>query len=753
MKMQRKVAKVSLLVVALTISIIIPILVVTAKKEEWVLDPIIIDEFSILGPTWADLADKPWLKGSGTPEDPYIIKNVVINGVGFPYCMMIRNSRVFFKIQDCTFSNTKVVSGFQTAGLVLFNTQNGFVFKNHFFANGLGEGAGIALMFSHYNTIQKNLCNENTAIGIYLTNSNYNRIHKNLCNDNAVVGIYITNSNDNLITQNLCERNNWAGIYIGDGSSYNKVTKNDCIENLEGIFIVNGANNNEIKRNDVFNNNGNGIYLSANANHNLITRNYCYNNEGIGIVVETSNGNIITKNDCKENLGYGIALKNSNEHFITDNDCSENGGAGINLEHSNDNLITNNDCNENQAQGITMDTSNGNTIIDNYCSNNVGPGISFRFSNDNIITQNLCTGSPWGIIVSRSNNNEVTKNDCIENGEGIVVYDAYDNKITENYCTGNYENGIILAYNANYNIINQNNCSENLLSGILLMSSSGTIISKNDCNNNGESGISITDPLEINAKDNILYGNKIAGNLNGIYFSEADNNDVFRNTIKENTNGMVIEGQSELNLIYQNNFIDNGAQASNLHAGLNNWHNIYMLEGNYWSDYTGTDSNGDGIGDTPWPWPEYDVYPFMEKDGWEYTTPLEDELLDAWFYPDFNRLGAYRTVYDNKTTYIMLGMGHLFSKRICDSYMPPYTIQIWFYTVEYFFQGDIWFFIEEDPKYEEPAWYNLFYIIIPPYTLLNAGLPPGWNMFQWNFTWYTNGELQYGYYTSYFYLV
>ena len=98
-------------------------------------------------------------------------------------------------------------------------------------------------------------------------------------------------------------------------------------------------------------------------------------------------------------------------------------------------------------------------------------------------------------------------------------------------------------------------------------------------------------------------------------------------------------------------------------------------------------------------------------------------------------------------------MGHLFSKRICDSYMPPYTIQIWFYGVEYDFEGDIWFFIEEDPKYEEPAWYNLFYIIIPPYTLLNAGLPPGWNLFQWNFTWYTNGELQYGYYTSYFYLV
>ena len=79
---------------------------------------------------------------------------------------------------------------------------------------------------------------------------------------------------------------------------------------------------------------------------------------------------------------------------------------------------------------------------------------------------------------------------------------------------------------ANYNVISQNNCSENLLSGIALMSSSGNIISENDCNNNSESGISINDFFEINARDNILYGNKIAGNLNGIHFSEADLNDV-----------------------------------------------------------------------------------------------------------------------------------------------------------------------------------------------------------------------------------
>ncbi|MHA1472785.1 MAG: right-handed parallel beta-helix repeat-containing protein, partial [Promethearchaeota archaeon] len=247
--MRRKVVKISLLVVSLMISFALPIVAVSTKKKEWILEyPIIIDDLSD-DSTWADWVDEPWLKGSGTEEDPYMIKNVVIDGGGsLPFCMKISNSRAFFKIQDCSFSNAVV------AGLLLVNTQNGFVFKNSFLANGLGQGAGIVLMYSSYNRIQKNICNENGPIGIYLQYSN-----------------------DNIIKQNLCQRNYWAGIYIGESSSNNKVTKNECYENMDGVLIFNSASNNEISGNDFSNNTGNGIYLQNNANNNLITRNDCNN--------------------------------------------------------------------------------------------------------------------------------------------------------------------------------------------------------------------------------------------------------------------------------------------------------------------------------------------------------------------------------------------------------------------------------------------------------------------------------------------
>jgi len=73
-------------------------------------------------------------------------------------------------------------------------------------------------------------------------------------------------------------------------------------------------------------------------------------------------------------------------------------------------------------------------------------------------------------------------------------------------------------------------------------------------------------------------------------------------------------------------------------SSINAWDDGYPSGGNYWSDYTGVDADGDGIGDTPYVIDENntDRYPLMNPWGsgtpvasfsWSPSTPEVDELV------------------------------------------------------------------------------------------------------------------------------
>jgi parallel beta-helix repeat protein len=82
-------------------------------------------------------------------------------------------------------------------------------------------------------------------------------------------------------------------------------------------------------------------------------------------------------------------------------------------------------------------------------------------------------------------------------------------------------------------------------------------------------GISIIDSY-----NNTFYANDVSSNaIYGFYISQSDNNSILHNTISAN-----------------------GRQIST-HNSANLWDNGF--EGNFWSNYTGVDTNLDGIGDTP----------------------------------------------------------------------------------------------------------------------------------------------------------
>ncbi len=158
------------------------------------------------------------------------------------------------------------------------------------------------------------------------------------------------------------------------------------------------------------------------------------------------------------------------------------------------------------------------------------------------------------------------------------------------------------------NNISDNNIINNLrMNGIFLDGASYNTISGNLIENNLYHGIR----LEYTSH-NVIVNNVLVNNRGyGIYLYEATDNILVGNTVQQSFfDGLMLGNNSGGNVIYQNNFIDNPDNAYD--ATGNSWDNGTV--GNYWDDYTGSDGDGDGIGDSPYPIPggaSQDRFPLM----------------------------------------------------------------------------------------------------------------------------------------------
>jgi nitrous oxidase accessory protein len=243
---------------------------------------------------------------------------------------------------------------------------------------------------------------------------------------------------------------------------------------------------------------------------------------------------------------------------------------------------------------------NGTLIHDNIVTDIKGAnsvtGIDVTGS-DNQVVGNLIQGANTGISLSGSNSTAVSN--VIEDGQ-FQASGQY-NLIMNNTIVKGRTYG--MAVEGNYNLI-CNNTVNNQITGIFA-GGVGNTLAFNIADHNELCGISISSPMD-SIGNNSVYGNTVSYNRDGIFIGGGNNNTIYANNILCNHIGATVISYNAWmdhwaynNTFYHNNLVSNTYTAADWNTrGVNLWDN--GSEGNYWSGYTGTDTNRDGIGDTPY---------------------------------------------------------------------------------------------------------------------------------------------------------
>ncbi len=431
------------------------------------------------------------------------------------------------------------------------NTQVYFIISHCYLTGAsINPGAGIYLNSVLHGSIINNTILKNYN-GIFLINCDNNTIVDNTSQENNGYAIYLYGSDDNSLTNNICNTNSYS-IYL-EASHYNNITNNICYSNYIGIQL-DGSDSNLLKNNTCYSNTQAGIYLYMSSDSNTLINNTCYS-AIYGISISFSLSNSIINNFCYENSESGIYSNNSNHTIIKENNCFSHNVDGINLLNSYFNTIIRNICYENDNSGIILFQSESNSLTNNICYQNVMCGIALSFSNNSELFGNECSNSVYGIYLVYSMQNELDNNTCYFNIDtGIYLIRSYYNALSENTCHDNSIYNILLE-EVSLAFLTKNMCYNSQI-GISLELSGYNIITKNTCHDN---------------------------NLWGIHFG---------------TN-------SDLNDCSYNAFIENNINADD-DGSLNSF------DYNYYSDYLGSDIDGNAIGDYPYTFTSNeDIHPLM----------------------------------------------------------------------------------------------------------------------------------------------
>jgi len=318
--------------------------------------------------------------------------------------------------------------------------------------------------------------------------------------------------------------------------------------------------------------------------------------QGIDNVVTLTNSSIkISGFTIRNGQNFsGIEATTFGNHTISSNKLLNN-AFGVNLlVAGSGNTVVNNTLIQNSMIGIRVVSSSNNNVSGNYVSKSAN-GIKLEGLSNSFIVGNTVSDTSYGIYLLSSSLSSIDQNNV--SGKLIGIYSLYSNDINirDNIASGGGY-GIEL-YGSTRNNVLRNTASDNSCGIYLVLSNT-----------------------------NVVDNNLVSNNDWGIQFYDSDTNTVTFNTASYNAYGIYLTSASTGSSIYKNNFLENVMQAFQHGNSPNTWYIKIAGKyyGNYWSDYLGQDTDGDGVGDYP---PDLlphwgDNYPLMNP-----TTTVHDVAI------------------------------------------------------------------------------------------------------------------------------
>ena len=315
---------------------------------------------------------------------------------------------------------------------------------------------------------------------------------------------------------------------------------------------------------------------------------------------------------------------------------------------------------------LTIESENGSTNCIVEAANSSNPVIEVTASYVSITGFTVRKGS-IGIYLNHTSYCNISKNNCSNNGNGILLWYSNNSNITNNIGSKNSQSTICLSV-SNDNVISSNICKDSF-TNIGLSYSNNNKIENNNCSNTNIQGCWPYYSIYLShSNNNLITNNKYFDNIYGIYLFESSYNKIIGNEIFKNTEGLSTRWKSmsneisrntffdnsiglylhdvcymvcpirNNNIIYLNSFINNTDNARSL-ASENIWRStepmLYTYNGktyksylgNYWDDYIGSDTDGDGIGDYP-----YVIYS-DNQDNYPLMKPIENyKIIEKWSF-------------------------------------------------------------------------------------------------------------------------